>query len=50
MINNTPKDIENGLHIKSNPRVSIEKPFSKTHAPVFGLMLDRNFQLLNTMS
>jgi len=25
------------------PPVPIEKPFSKTHAPVFGLMLDRNF-------
>jgi len=23
--------------------VPIEKSFSKTHAPVFGLMLDRNF-------
>tara|TARA_B110000503_G_C7047287_1_gene370769 strand:- start:72 stop:194 length:123 start_codon:yes stop_codon:yes gene_type:complete len=40
MINNTPKDIENGLHIESNPPASIEKPFSKTHAPMFGLMLD----------
>jgi len=27
----------------SNPLVPIEKPFSKTHAPMFGLMLDRNF-------
>jgi len=25
------------------PPVPIEKPFSKTHAPMFGLMLDRNF-------
>jgi hypothetical protein len=25
------------------PHVSIEKPFSKTHAPVFVLMLDGNF-------
>jgi len=25
------------LHIKSQPPVSIEKPFSKTHAPVFGI-------------
>jgi hypothetical protein len=32
----------NGLHIKSHPLVSIEKPFPKTHAPVFGLMLDGN--------
>tara|TARA_B100000497_G_C7647708_1_gene389504 strand:+ start:1044 stop:1394 length:351 start_codon:yes stop_codon:yes gene_type:complete len=24
-----------GLHIKSHPTVSIEKPFSKTHAPEF---------------
>jgi len=31
------------LHIKSHPRVSIEKPFSKAYAPVFGLMLDGNF-------
>ena len=35
------------LHIKSRPPVSIEKLFSKTHAPVFGLMLDGNFWLLN---
>ena len=25
------------------PPVSIEKPFSKTHALLFGLMLDKNF-------
>ena len=31
------------LHIKSHPPASIEKPFYKTHAPVFGLMLDGNF-------
>ena len=44
MVNNTSKiDIKNGLHIKSQPPVSVEKPFSKTHAPVSGLMLDRNF-------
>ena len=44
MINNTPKiDIKNGLRIKSHPPISIEKTFSKTHAPVSGLMLDRNF-------
>ena len=35
--------IENGLHIKSHPHIPIEKPFSKTHAPVFGLILDGNF-------
>ena len=29
--------MENGLHIKSQPPDPIEKPFSKTHAPVFGL-------------
>jgi len=47
MVNNTSKiDIKNGLHIKSHPPVSIEKPFSKTHAPVFGLMLNENFMLL----
>jgi hypothetical protein len=44
MVNNTSKiDIKNGLHIKYHPPVSIEKPFSKTHAPVFGLMLNGNF-------
>jgi hypothetical protein len=31
------------LHIKSHILFSIEKPFSKTHAPVFGFMLDGNF-------
>jgi len=31
------------LHIKSLPHVPIEKPFSKTHAPEFGLMLGGNF-------
>jgi hypothetical protein len=37
MINNISKiDIKNGLHIKFHPPVSIEKLFSKTHAPVFG--------------
>jgi hypothetical protein len=41
-INNSKIDIKNGLYIKSNPHVSIEKPFSKTHAPLFGLMLDGN--------
>jgi len=41
MINNISKiDIKNGLHIKSHPPISIEKPFPKTHAPEFGLMLD----------
>jgi hypothetical protein len=44
MVNNTSKiDIKNGLRIKSHLPVPIEKPFSKTHAPMFGLMLDRNF-------
>ena len=43
----TFKSTENGLHIKFKPYKPIEKPFSKTHAPDFGLMLDRNFQLLN---
>jgi len=38
MINNTSNIIiKNGLHIKSHPPVSIEKSFSKTHAPVFGI-------------
>ena len=35
--------IENGLHIKSHPHIPIEKSFSKTHTPVFELILDRNF-------
>jgi len=44
MFNNTSKiDIKNGLHIKSQPPVPIEKPFSETHALVFVLMLDGNF-------
>ena len=44
MINNISKiDIKNGLHIKSHPPIPIEKPFSKAHAPVFGLILYRNF-------
>ena len=37
------QDIENGLHIKSHPHVSIEKPFSKTHAPVLGLGVPEKF-------
>jgi len=44
MINNSSKiDIKNGLYIKYHLPVPIEKPFSKTHALLFGLMLDRNF-------
>ena len=44
MVNNTSKiDIKNGLHIKSHSHVPIEKPFPKTHTPMFKLMLDRNF-------
>jgi len=44
MVNNTSKiDIKNGLHIKSHPPVLIEKPFSKTHALVFGIIMDRSF-------
>ena len=38
MVNNTPKiGRKNGLHIKSQPHFPIEKPFSKTHAPVHGI-------------
>ena len=37
------QDIENGLHIKSHPLVPIEKPISKTHAPVFGLGVPEKF-------
>jgi len=42
MINNTSKiNIKNGLHIKSQPPISIEKRFSKTHTPVFGIGVPR---------
>jgi hypothetical protein len=38
MVNNSEKiERKNRLHIKSQPHVSIEKPFSKTHAPVSGI-------------
>ena len=30
------------LHIKFHPPVSIEKPFSKTHAPVIGIGVGTN--------
>jgi hypothetical protein len=44
MVNNTSKiDIKNGLRIKSHPSVSTEKPFSKTHAPVFGIGILEKF-------
>ena len=43
MVNNTPKIERLGLHIKSQPHVSIEKPFPKTHAPVFGLVVPEKF-------
>ena len=44
MINcNSKIDIKNGLYIKSHPPVSIEKPFSKTHAPVFGIGVVEKF-------
>tara|TARA_A200000113_G_scaffold200159_1_gene193215 strand:- start:513 stop:647 length:135 start_codon:yes stop_codon:yes gene_type:complete len=44
MINNTFKiRRKNGLHIKSHPLVSIEKPFSKTHSPAFGLGVPEKF-------
>jgi len=32
------------LHIKSQPPVSIEKPFSKTHAPEFGIGVLEKFE------
>ena len=48
MVYNTSKiDIKNVLHIKSDPPVPIEKPFSKTHAPVFGIGVLEKFQLLD---
>ena len=37
------QDMENGLHIKSHTPVSIEKPLSKTHTPVFGLGVSEKF-------
>ena len=37
------QDIENGLHIKSQPSVPIKKPVSKTHAPALGLGLPEKF-------
>ena len=40
MVNNQYRD--NSLHIKTHNLVSIEKPFPKTHAPVFELMVDWN--------
>jgi len=43
MVNNTSKLEKSGYISNQPPPVSIEKPFSKTHAPVSGLMLDRNF-------
>ena len=44
MVNNTSKiDIKNGLHIKYHPPVSIEKPFSKTHAPEIGIEMLEKF-------
>jgi len=43
MVNNTSKLEKSGYISNQPPPVSIEKPFSKTHAPVFGLMLDGNF-------
>jgi hypothetical protein len=44
MVNNTSKiDIKNGLHIKSHSHVPIEKPFPKTHTPVFGLVVPEKF-------
>ena len=44
MVNNTSKiDIKNGLYIKYHPPFSTEKPFSKTHAPVFGIGVVEKF-------
>ena len=44
MINNIFKiRRKNGLHIKSHPQDPIEKPFSKTHAPVFGIRVPEKF-------
>ena len=44
MVNNTSKiDIKNGLHIKSHSPVPIEKPFPKTHPPVFGIEVLEKF-------
>ena len=47
MVNNTSRiGIMNELHVKSHSPVPIEKPFSKTHAPDFVLMLDETFSFL----
>jgi hypothetical protein len=35
--------MENRLHIKSHPHIPIEKPFSATHAPVFGIGVNEKF-------
>jgi len=44
MVNNSPKiNIKSGLHIKSHPHVSTEKPFSKTHAPEIGIEMLEKF-------
>jgi hypothetical protein len=43
MINNTSEIERIGLHIKSHPLVPIEKPISKTHAPVFGIGVIEKF-------
>jgi len=37
MVNNTSKLEKSGYISNQPPPVSIEKPFSKTHAPVFGI-------------
>ena len=42
MISNIQRDKTN-IAFQIHPPVSIEKPFSKTHALVFGLILDGNF-------
>jgi hypothetical protein len=34
------------LHIKSHPPNPIEKPFSKTHAPMFGIGVIEKFNLI----
>ena len=44
MINNSEKiERNNRLHIKSQPHIPKEIPFSKTHAPVFEIEVLEKF-------
>ena len=43
MIDNNSKIVRMDYISNPNPYVSIEKPFPKTHAPVFGLGVPEKF-------